>query len=44
MDAVNGSKGAGAAEGVSARDGVLAGLKEIILPKKAGMIRVGMAQ
>jgi len=45
MDAVNGSKGAiGDAEGVSAGDGVLAGLKEITLPTKAGMIRVGMAQ
>lgn len=45
MDAVNGSKGAiGVAEGVSDEDGVLAGLKEMIMPKKAGMMRVGMAQ
>ena len=45
IDAVNGSKGAlRAAEGVSAEDGVLAGLKEITLPTKAGMISVGTAQ
>ena len=45
IDAVNGSKGAiGVVEGVSYRDGVLTGLKEITLPTKAGMIRVGMAQ
>jgi hypothetical protein len=45
IDAVNGSKGAiEVAAGVSARDGVLVGSKEIILPTKAGMISVGTAQ
>ena len=47
IDAVNGSKGAiRVAEGVSAgdSDAVLAGLKEIRLPTKAGMISVGTAQ
>ena len=45
IDAVNGSKGAiEVAEVVSAGDGVLAGLKEITLPTKAGMISVGTAQ
>ena len=45
IDAVNGSKVAiGVTEGDSAGDGVLAGLKEIILPIKAGMISVGTAQ
>ena len=44
MDAVNGSKDAIGAEGTSVGDGALAGLNEIILPNKAGMIRVGMAQ
>jgi hypothetical protein len=44
IDAVNGSKGAIGVADVSAGGGVLMGLKEIILPTKAGMISVGTAQ